>query len=179
MDELRRIQLLLLCGVLGVWFLCTITADTLLHRYTHLYHKKHHDSFMSSNVHAMSSRRWCRLHHHDDEDDDGDHSDDDGYNDIVFNPARYSILPVLHNVESHHCDELSRLLVNLQIPHCSLSLRHPTALQSMSSLRDRLRSMDRRSPWKGALGISTVTSTDQVSRPDTVLLYDNNNLLTL
>lgn len=156
---------MLLCGAMGVWSLCTIiTVDAMLHRFSNYYHLNHHMSFISTDVvHAMSSRIWCRLNH----DDDDDHSDDDGYNDTVFHPARYSILPVLHNVESHHCDELSKLLVNLRIPHCSLSLRHPTALQSMTYLKERLRSMDR-SPWKGiALGISTVTSTDQVSN-DTV-----------
>jgi len=157
---------LLLCGTMGVWSLCTIIiVDALLHRCSSYYHVNHHVPLISSDVvHAMSSRIWCGLHHNDGD----DHSDDDGYNDTVFNPARYSILPVLHNVESHHCDELSKLLVNLRIPYCSLSLRHPTALQSMSCLIERLRSMDR-SPWKSiALGISTVTSTGQVSN-DTVL----------
>lgn len=65
------------------------------------------------------------------------------------------VIPVLHNLEPRHVDEVSRIVLSLEV--ASVSLRHPTAMAALKTLKNNIPNTNFQ------IGASSVTSEYQVS----------------
>lgn len=71
--------------------------------------------------------------------------------------ARGLVQPVFHNVQKHHIAIITDLVQRR--PYCSISLRHDEAIDSLRSLRTKIREIS----GKCVVGASTVSTIEQVS----------------